>query len=407
MAKNRNTILKTLYNHNQHNKEIKRLIKIENNKNWENKCNKLELTENIDDSWKHLKQIMGTKHSAPKCPTLEVTINNVTTKMTTTEQKVETLTKTLEQTVTHDQDKKQFSKERKLEINHHIETNKKIYKPLNIIPINYKSHPNSITKTEIVKTINKANINKAPGPDKINYKVIQLIITSIIDIIHNLYNICWIKGYFPSNWKTPKTILLNKPDKSRKDPNNYRPIALINCLAKILEKIIKEKLTQYAETNNLINKEQTGFRQKKHPGKKQKTSLCVRIHGCGKGLRQSMAQRPAPHHGSTKHSTHIPKVHQQLPFQQAHILPNRKHQIQTHQNQPWGTTRIITQPNTFHHLCSKSSKTTTNSPHLTIRRRHQNILIFKKHPKTSIQTTKVTKSNCSLLWKIQDQLKRK
>ena len=30
---------KTLYN--QHNKEIKRLIKIENNKNWENKCNKL------------------------------------------------------------------------------------------------------------------------------------------------------------------------------------------------------------------------------------------------------------------------------------------------------------------------------------------------------------------------------
>ena len=57
---------KTLYN--QHNKEIKRLIKIENNKNWENKCNKLELIENIDDSWKHLKQIMGTNHTAPKYP---------------------------------------------------------------------------------------------------------------------------------------------------------------------------------------------------------------------------------------------------------------------------------------------------------------------------------------------------
>ena len=289
MAKTRIPYYKTLYN--QHNKEIKRLIEIENNKNWENKCNKLELTENIDDSWKHLKQIMGTKHSAPKYPTLEVTINNVTTKMTTTEQKVETLTKTLEQTVTHDQDKKQFSKARKL------------------------------------------------------------------DIIHNLYNICWIKGYFPSNWKTPKTILLNKPDKSKKDPNDYKPIALINCLAKLLEKIIKEKLTQYAETNNLINKEQAGFRQKKSTHEKlfQLTQIATqtknRKQACGswmwKSLRQSMAQRPAPHHGSTKHSTHIPKVHQQLPFQQAHILPNRKHQIQTHQNQPWRTTRIVTQRQHF------------------------------------------------------------
>ena len=62
-----------------------------------------------------------------------------------------------------------------------------------------------------------------------------------------------------------------------------------------MEKIIKTKLTQYAETNNIINDEQAGFRSKKRhkrqtvptdtnsdPSKKQKTSLCVRVHGCGK-----------------------------------------------------------------------------------------------------------------------------
>ena len=81
---------KTLYN--QHNKEIKRLIKIENNKNWQDKCNKLELTENINDTWKHLKQIMGTNHTKPTYPTLEITVNNVKTKIKTTQQKVETLT---------------------------------------------------------------------------------------------------------------------------------------------------------------------------------------------------------------------------------------------------------------------------------------------------------------------------
>ena len=96
-----------------------------------------------------------------------------------------------------------------------------------------------------------------------NYKVIQPITTSIINILHNLCNICWFKGYFPSNWKIPKTILLNKPGKSKKDLNNYRPIALINCLSEIMEKIIKTELTQYVETNNIINNEQADSEQKK------------------------------------------------------------------------------------------------------------------------------------------------
>ena len=45
---------------------------------------------------------MGTTRTKPTYPTLEITINNVKTKIKTTEQKVETLTKSLEQTFTHD-----------------------------------------------------------------------------------------------------------------------------------------------------------------------------------------------------------------------------------------------------------------------------------------------------------------
>ena len=123
---------------------------------------------------------MGTNRTKPTYPTLEITINNVKTKIKSTEQKVETLTKSLEQTFTHDQDKKQFSKEHKLDINYHINSNDKIFKPLKVIPINYKSHRNSITKTEKAKTINKLNTNKAPGPDKINNKIIQLTTTSLL-----------------------------------------------------------------------------------------------------------------------------------------------------------------------------------------------------------------------------------
>ena len=241
--------------------------------------------------------------------------------------------------------------------------------------------------------------------------MIQPITTSIIYILHNLYNICWFKGYFPNNWKNPKTILLNKPGKSKKDPNNYRPITLINCLSKIMEKIIKTKLTQYVETNNIINDEHAGFRAKK--GTNDKLFQLTQIATQAKNRKQACASvymdvektfDKVWHNGllHTMDQHNIPHIFQRFI---SSFLSNRH--IQTHQNQPWSTTRIVTQPNTLHHICSKSPKTTTNSPHLTIRRRHQNILILKKHPTTSNQTTKVTKQNSSILWKVQDQLKRK
>ena len=181
-----------------------------------------------------------------------------------------------------------------------------------------------------------------------------------------------------------------------------------------MEKIIKEKLTQYVETNNIINDEQAGFRQKKSTNDKlfQLTLIATqaknRKHACASVFMDVEKAFDKGWHNGLLHTLYqhnIPHIFQTVPFQQAHLLSNRKHHIQTHQNQPWSTTRIITQHNTLHHLRSKPSKPTTNSPHLTIRRRHQNILIIKTHPCT--QTTKVTQQNSSLLWKIQDQLKRK
>lgn len=45
--------------------------------------------------------------------------------------------------------------------------------------------------------------------------------------------------------------------------NNFRPISVISNIAKIVEKIIKSKLTFYLETNSLLLKNQFGFRPNK------------------------------------------------------------------------------------------------------------------------------------------------
>ena len=64
----------------------------------------------------------------------------------------------------------------------------------------------------------------------------------------------------PDPWTINKIILLNKPGKPKSDPSNYRPITLIYNLSKILEKIVTYKIKTWAEVNNKLNKEQSGFR---------------------------------------------------------------------------------------------------------------------------------------------------
>ena len=45
------------------------------------------------------------------------------------------------------------------------------------------------------------------------------------------------------------------------DTGNYRPFSLTSILRKVLESIIKDRVVNFLETNNLINTSQHGFRQ--------------------------------------------------------------------------------------------------------------------------------------------------
>ena len=50
----------------------------------------------------------------------------------------------------------------------------------------------------------------------------------------------------------------NKGKKS--DPNNYRGISIISCLGKLFTALINERLTKFADLNEIIGEEQAGFR---------------------------------------------------------------------------------------------------------------------------------------------------
>jgi len=58
----------------------------------------------------------------------------------------------------------------------------------------------------------------------------------------------------------PFSILKKTQDYS--NPDNYRPIYLTSCLAKLLKHIVSDRIYKFVESNNLIHEPQPGFRKK-------------------------------------------------------------------------------------------------------------------------------------------------
>ena len=65
---------------------------------------------------------------------------------------------------------------------------------------------------------------------------------------------------FPTSWKLTKIIPLHKK-LNRLDPKNYRPVALLSPLSKILEKIIYTQIYNYFSNNKIFHSSLHGYRQ--------------------------------------------------------------------------------------------------------------------------------------------------
>ena len=73
---------------------------------------------------------------------------------------------------------------------------------------------------------------------------------------------CFKRRDVPPAWKSATTVLIHKKD-STDDPSNFRPIALMSCLYKLVMGITAKRLTSWAIDNDLMSKEQKSARLSK------------------------------------------------------------------------------------------------------------------------------------------------
>ena len=65
----------------------------------------------------------------------------------------------------------------------------------------------------------------------------------------------------PCHVKKATIIPIHKKGKNKKNPNSYRPISLLSCLGKLLEKVTNRRLLSFLEDNNVLSQTQTGYRK--------------------------------------------------------------------------------------------------------------------------------------------------
>ena len=111
----------------------------------------------------------------------------------------------------------------------------------------------------IDKVISNLKNSKSSGLDNIDTYILKLIKPSIVPAVTHIVNLSIQTSTFPSKWKYSKIIPLHKKDDPL-SPKNYRPVALIPVVSKVLERVIFLQMVKYMERNSLFHPNHHGYR---------------------------------------------------------------------------------------------------------------------------------------------------
>ena len=120
-------------------------------------------------------------------------------------------------------------------------------------------HCPPITIEELNRTISSLQ-QKAPGNINITAAHLKHLTPKIKEYLLYIFNNSLSSGYFPDTFKIAKLIFIPKPQAAQTQVQNYRPISLLNTHAKLLDKILNNRLTLILQTKDLYNTRQHGFR---------------------------------------------------------------------------------------------------------------------------------------------------
>jgi hypothetical protein len=94
---------------------------------------------------------------------------------------------------------------------------------------------------EITEVLCTTSNTLAPGPSGIGYTILKWAHAACPEMLTIIFNLCLTTGTHP--WNAATIVVLNKPQKpDYSQPKAYRPISLLECTGKALEKVVANRI---------------------------------------------------------------------------------------------------------------------------------------------------------------------
>ena len=115
-----------------------------------------------------------------------------------------------------------------------------------------------ILECEVKWALESITTNKASGGDGIPTELFQILKDDAVKVLHSICQQMWKTQKWPQDWK--RSVFIPTPKKGiAKECSNYRTIALISHVSKVMLKILQARLQQYM--NCELSDVQAGFRK--------------------------------------------------------------------------------------------------------------------------------------------------
>ncbi|KAI0308981.1 hypothetical protein OF83DRAFT_1025491, partial [Amylostereum chailletii] len=95
------------------------------------------------------------------------------------------------------------------------------------------------TIDEVHDALRSTSNTTAPGESGIPWRLVKWAFDETPEYFLDLFNACLRLGTHPRSLKTAVVAVVAKPRKTdMSNPGSYRPISLLECLSKLLEKVM-------------------------------------------------------------------------------------------------------------------------------------------------------------------------
>ncbi len=131
-------------------------------------------------------------------------------------------------------------------------------------PINYLTNERLTDVYFDVPTVwdimRKLNPGKASGPDKISYRFLKECAHSLARPFCLLFQRSLNDGIFPTLWKLSHiSPVYKKAEKFFRE--NYRPVSLLSCISKVMERVVFNVMYSYFKRLGLLTERNSGFKE--------------------------------------------------------------------------------------------------------------------------------------------------